>query len=330
MNMKIVENEIKTPKTTKLARVAICVITCFRPDGLRRLLEGLASQKFTKNARPDMRIAIVDNDAEGSARMVCDRFIAQHELKLEYEIEKQRGIPFARNHAIDMVKNEVDYIAILDDDEVPAENWLDELMATQQEFEADIITGPVAAYFMEPPANWLTDFYGLGNLPNGNLPNGQHLFNNYEYVYTSNLLAKAELFQHVRFEERFRSNGADDTYLFMQLYAKGYKAVWADNALVTEWVPPSRMNPKWLWKRAYRRGNGFAFCELVHNPSLATKIQRIVKGIFRFIQGVVTVIFCFGRKATFVRGVQTACIGIGMIAGTLGVEYQEYKTIHRV
>ncbi|MEY2855887.1 MAG: hypothetical protein RLZZ74_196 [Cyanobacteriota bacterium] len=325
MNMRVVENESETLNNVNPIKIAICVITCFRPDGLQRLLEGVVKQKFIKNPAPDVRLVIVDNDAEGSARSVCDEFAAHHDIPLLYDIEQQRGIPFARNHSVDMVKHDVDFIAIMDDDEVPAENWLDELMAAQQEFSADILTGPVAPHFVEQPADWLQSFFGSGNLSNG-----ENLRHNYGYAYTSNLLAKAELFQQIRFDEQFRSNGADDTHLFMQVYQQGYKAVWANNAWVTEWLPPSRTNYKWLWQRAYRRGNGFAFCELVQNRSLATRIQRFTKGTFRLVQGILTAAISFGRKAVFVRGVQTSFLGAGMITGSFGSEYQEYKTIHRV
>ena len=291
--MEALENE--TSISAKPVSIAICVITCFRPDGLHRLLEGLAAQQFTKNYQPNIQIVVVDNDAEGSARRVCDEFVTKHDMRLDYDIEKQRGIPFARNRAVDMAKNNVDFVAIIDDDEVPARNWLDELLAAQQEFEADILTGPVAPRFMEPTAHWLHNFFGSGNLPNG-----QNLLHNYGYVYTSNLLAKAELFQHLRFDERFRSSGADDTHLFMQVFEKGYKAVWADKALVTEWLPGSRTNSKWLWKRAYRRGNGFAFCELVQSRTLKTRSQRLAKGSFRLIQGVVIAVASIGRRSVFV------------------------------
>jgi len=323
--MKALESENEMSNVANPVSIAVCVITCFRPDGLRRLLEGLAAQRFTKNIQPTVQIVIVDNDAEGSARSICDKFTAEHDVKLEYDIEKQRGIPFARNHAVNMVRDNVDFIAIIDDDEVPANNWLDELLAAQQEFKADILTGPVVPHFMEPSAPWLRDFFGSGNLPNG-----QDLRHNYDYVYTSNLLAKAELFQQIRFDERFRSNGADDTHLFMQVFEKGYKAVWADNAPVVEWLPASRTNSKWLWKRAYRRGNGFAFCELVQSQALKARSQRVAKGSFRFVQGIATAITSVGRKSVFVQGIQTACLGVGMITGSFGIEYQEYKTIHRV
>ena len=321
----ILENETETSNNAKPIRIAVCVITCFRPDGLKRLLDGIVAQKFTQNPAPDLRLAIVDNDSEGSARSACEEFKAQHQIPLKYDIEQQRGIPFARNHSVDLVKNDVDFIAIMDDDEVPAENWLDELITAQREFDADILTGPVKPHFVEKPADWLLGFFNKTNLSNG-----ESIRHKYSYAYTSNLFARAELFQHIRFDEQFRSNGADDTHLFMQVYDRGYKAVWANRALVTEWLPASRTNYKWLWQRAYRRGNGFAFCELVQNPNPGTRIQRFAKGTFRFGEGILTAALSFGRKATFVRGIQTAFLGAGMITGSFGSEYQEYRTIHRV
>jgi succinoglycan biosynthesis protein ExoM len=308
--------------TTKA--IAICVTTCFRPEGLRRLLESLAAQQFLKNIPPDIRIVIVDNDAAGSARRVCEDFRASHRIALEYEIEARRGIPIARNHAVAMAKQQpVDFIAILDDDEVADGRWLDELLAAQQEFGADVLTGPVAPYFMGATDGWLQRFFERASLANG-----QDLRHNYNYVYTSNLLAKADIFRVFRFDERFALSGAEDTHLFMQIFEKGYRAVWAENALVTEWLPQSRTNPQWLWKRAYRRGNSFAICELVQNGSLKTRVRRIAKGSFRFVQGLVGAMVSLGRKSQFVQGVQGLCLGAGMISGSFGFEYQEYKQIH--
>jgi succinoglycan biosynthesis protein ExoM len=313
------------PNTQTPKAIAICVTTCFRPEGLSRLLESLVAQQFVKSTRPDLRLVIVDNDAAGSAQRVCENFRAKHQIPLEYEIEKQRGIPIARNHAVDMAKHHVDFIAILDDDEVADVHWLDELMAAQVEFGADVLTGPVAPYFMGATDRWLQRFFERANLANG-----QDLRHNYNYVYTSNLLAKAELFWDLRFDERFALSGAEDTHLFMQIFEKGYKAVWAENALVTEWLPESRTNPQWLWKRAYRRGNSFAICERVQNKSLKTRSGRIAKGLFRCGQGLVGSIISLGEKSRFVQGVQILCLGAGMVSGSFGFEYQEYKKIHVV
>ena len=48
------------------------------------------------------------------------------------------------------------------------------------------------------------------------------------------------------------------------------------------------------------------------------------------MQGILTAAISFGRKAVFVRGIQTAFLGAGMITGSFGSEYQEYRKIHRV
>lgn len=322
----MLDNQVQSVDTDQPIRIAVCVITCLRPEGLRRLLEGLEKQEFRKNRKPNICIAIVDNDADGSAKPICEKFTQTFEdVNLLYEIEKQRGIPFARNHSVNMVKNQVDFIAILDDDEVPDIYWLDELMTAQREFDADILTGPVKPYLVDESASWLQSFFGSGHLPNGHL-----LFNNYDYVYTSNLFARAQVFNELNFDERFGASGADDTFLFMQVFKKGFKAIWADNALVTEWLPRSRTNPQWLWKRSYSKGNRFALCELTNNASLIVQFTRAIKGCVHTLRGCFAVLLSIGRTLPFIRGIQSICLGVGMITGSIGWKYQEYKEIHRV
>jgi hypothetical protein len=50
------------------ARVAVCVATYRRPDGLARLLDGLAA--LTGDAL--VRVVVNDNDPEGPARDACE------------------------------------------------------------------------------------------------------------------------------------------------------------------------------------------------------------------------------------------------------------------
>jgi len=287
------------------------------------LLAGIAQQEFRKNSKPEIHLYIVDNDAEGSARAVCDEMAEQESLAITYGIETQRGIPFARNNAVDRAKGNCDYIAIMDDDEVPDTFWLDELLAALIGYDADIVTGPVYPHFVTEPPAWIRSFYGSGELADGT-----DLRDNYDYVYTSNLLAKECLFHEARFDERFKMNGADDTHLFIQLNKAGRKIAWANLAKVTEWMPESRVTAKWLWQRAYRLGNGFAFCELVEGAGFKGRTLRCLKGLARVGQGAIGVVLSLGRKAAFVRGVQTACRGMGMVLGSLGTQHQEYKKIH--
>ena len=63
-------------------------------------MEGLAGLTFDKTGTPDLRIAVVDNDAAGSARALCEKFALSFPWPLTYRVEPRRGIPFARNASV--------------------------------------------------------------------------------------------------------------------------------------------------------------------------------------------------------------------------------------
>ena len=316
------------PENTKsCTRIAICIATCFRPDGLQRLLDGINKQKFTKNDPPKLLIIVVDNDAEGSSKKVCDEFATNSPIPLIYDIEPQRGIPFVRNRGVDHAIEASDFIAIIDDDEVPTICWIDELLHTLQHYEADVVTGPVLPHFVDTPPTWAVEgkFYEKTGVTTGQIIN-----NRYAHVYTSNLFARTNIFCKVKFCEQFALSGADDTHLFMQIDQAGFKVVWSNDALVTEWMPASRTTVHWLLQRAFRGGNGFALCEIAINPSIQVKIVRGMKGIVHLIRGLGLTVLSLGQKVKLIQSLQTIFLGAGMIVGVLGKQYDEYKTIHRV
>ncbi|UCC32144.1 MAG: glycosyltransferase family 2 protein, partial [Phycisphaerales bacterium] len=112
-------------------RVAVCVITCRRPEGLQRLLRALNALTF-RGDPPDIEVIVVDNDADTSAASVCDLLRRDLNWPLRYEVEPQRGIPFARNRAVACAADTADFVSFIDDDEVPQPSWLDELLAVQR------------------------------------------------------------------------------------------------------------------------------------------------------------------------------------------------------
>src|SRR5690242_10519913 len=101
-------------------RVAICICTFRRRGLLRELLGGIVQLRFRKVQAPQMQIVLVDNDEQASAEEVCRSASVQWPIK--YVVEPQRGITHARNRAIAEV-GPVDFIAFIDDDEVPSAQW---------------------------------------------------------------------------------------------------------------------------------------------------------------------------------------------------------------
>jgi succinoglycan biosynthesis protein ExoM len=125
-------------------RVAVCIGTFRRPEGLRRLLQALDALRFERLPRPDLVIVVVDNDPAGSARAVCDSIAPTVRYTIRYEIEATPGISHVRNRAARLARDQADLVAYLDDDEVPEPRWLEELLVVQQAHAADVVAGPEA------------------------------------------------------------------------------------------------------------------------------------------------------------------------------------------
>ena len=121
--------EIDTPSGSAMNfqpnHITVCVCTYRRPALLLRLLESLAQQTsdlFT------FSVVVADNDAAQSAREVVMAFAARAAFLVVYCVEPRQNIALARNKAIEMARGE--FIAFIDDDEFPAENWLAQLWQT--------------------------------------------------------------------------------------------------------------------------------------------------------------------------------------------------------
>ena len=105
--------------------VSICVTSYKRPQGLKRLLEGLAKLTFEKVECPDLEVIIIDNDNQGIAAKICQEFSGNFPWILKTDVESQQGVTYGRNKSLSLADPQTDAIAILDDDEVPTANWLE-------------------------------------------------------------------------------------------------------------------------------------------------------------------------------------------------------------
>src|SRR5690554_6073940 len=107
-------------------KVGICIGTYKRPNGLRRLLSKINELEFLNEFKNlEVIIIVVDNDAQKSSLKVVNSLKDQLKWPLIYDIEPKRGIPCVRNKAVKIaIKNHVDYIVFIDDDEVPEKYWL--------------------------------------------------------------------------------------------------------------------------------------------------------------------------------------------------------------
>src|SRR5262249_37100307 len=132
-----------------LEHITVCICTFKRPALLKRLLnrmdEQVTQDEFTYS------IVVVDNDPQQSAQAVVDECSKRLRVRIGFCAEPNPNIAAARNRALQNAKGE--YVAFIDDDQVPVKKWLLELYKACKRFGVDGILGPGKPYFdIEPPA----------------------------------------------------------------------------------------------------------------------------------------------------------------------------------
>jgi succinoglycan biosynthesis protein ExoM len=305
-------------------RIAICITTCRRPRWLVESLYSL-SQLVIPKGSIEVSVIVVDNDPDGSAREPVAAVGNGFRWPLSYEIEPQKGISFARNRAICLALVwDADFVAFLDDDETASPDWLAELLSGQEQYLADVVSGPVLPLYETGVADWVIEgrFFERERHRTGTALN---------YARTGNCLISSSLVAGPipPFHPAFALTGGGDTHFFKRVYEEGARIVWADAAVVYERVPSSRATVKWLLRRAYRGGASYAQCERMLHQTPSWMLLRFCKGTVRSLGGLVLLIpSLFLGRATLVRALQTTCIGVGFLIGTLGMSYREYTVIH--
>ena len=304
---------------TALTKVAICALTFRRPLGLARLIEGLRNLEIPVDA--NLCLVVVDNDPDGSARDQVQATQDSLPWPVRYVVEPHPGIPIARNTAIREAAD-ADFIAFIDDDEVPDRHWLVELVRVQRNTSADVVTGPVAPAFEEDPPAWIVQgqFFDRPRFVTG-----QRM----DWATTSSVLIAGHLLGVEPFSTEMQFTGGSDTEFFMRSIMKGAKIVWADEALVSETIPKTRTTVGWIVRREYRRGNTLSICLRSLQDSPWRRFRRTTHAVLRIAQGVGTIgLGIVTGRATVVRGLQRMALGLGMITGLVGLRYEEYVVVH--
>jgi succinoglycan biosynthesis protein ExoM len=301
--------------------VAICIATYKRPQGLGRLARSLRELKFYKSRSPDWRIIIVDNDISMSSKNLVDGLRDSLPVPIIYGVEPERGIASTRNRAVQLA-GDSDFIAFIDDDEVADSRWLDELLNTQDTFDADVVNGPVVPKFEQPAPAWVLKggFYNRRRLPTGT---------KITWANTGNVLVRTRWLHAVPgpFNEKLNLSGGSDTLLFSQVYRLGARMVWSDEAIVEEYNPPSRVSANWILRRAYRGGVFNSILEILLGSSFIIIMIRALKSLMHILLGFFILVpaSIYLGYAGFIRSLMYISQGMGEISGIFGIRYMEYK-----
>ncbi|MGJ3510070.1 glycosyltransferase family 2 protein [Enemella sp. A6] len=303
---------------TDAIRVAVAVITYRRPELLAELLASVQAQQI--DDRYAVRIVVVDNDAEGSAREVVDA--AGGPFPITYRVEPEAGIPFARQRSVDLCADD-DALIFVDDDEQCPPGWLDALLTYWQRSGADVVTGPVHGLLPTGVPAW--NRHSDVHSSRGKHRTGDRL----PHAYTNNTLVTRAVLDEVTpaFDPAFRFTGSSDLHFFLRVARAGFDIRWVEEAEVTERVPVSRTSLRWLAHRAFRSGAGDTIARRLIAPGVGSALKSIALAVARLGSGMLLLLagLINGRPDRRIKGFRRLCSAAGSFAGLLGVNHEEYR-----
>ena len=147
---------------------------------------------------------------------------------------------------------------------------------------------------------------------------------------TANVLIAASTLRAIGprpFDERMALTGGSDKQLFTRMARAGCRFAWAEDALVTELIPASRVTAKWLLMRGYRLGMTDMIVERFHKGRLRTLVSEAPRIIAGVLVGTLGAAAAFNRCQRLVR-LGKLYRAAGKIAGLAGIHYEEYRKVH--
>jgi GT2 family glycosyltransferase len=244
---------------------------------LRACLEAIAGLLVPDGAT--LSVVVVENDAERRSESIVCEVAAATGVEMRYSQERRRGIPFARNQALDAaIAAQADWIGMVDDDERVERDWLIRLASACETHRAEVGQGPVKRIFEAPVPRWWK----------AQSPKKGESGTEIGTASTNNVLVRACLVRPdglgLRFDERL-TFGNEDLDFFRRAHALGARMIWVADAWVVESIPASRVRPGRLISRLHMAAAADTFNTALHEGRLRPALRLIPRCLLRIVLG---------------------------------------------
>jgi len=172
------------------------------------------------------------------------------------------GISVARNRALDEADDE-DVLAFVDDDAVPAPDWLDALCARWRQADRRVacVGGAITPRWERPPPAWVSErihpAFSLLDLGEGVVEldpvSGQDAWGA-NISFRAGPLREVGAFDPARGAWRGVPLFGDESAVQRRLAGRGYRVLYAGDVRVEHRIPAERLKLRELWRRELFRG----------------------------------------------------------------------------
>jgi glycosyltransferase involved in cell wall biosynthesis len=238
--------------------LTVCICTHNRNRYLRDCLDGLRRQTVSRDR---FAILIVDSASTAQEAMELIRLADAHGARL-VRLD-QPSISAARNFGAWATRSP--YIAYIDDDAIPAPDWVANILAavTEPGLHPAMIGGRILPKWEAPlPAWWpasllgvlsIIDFEGQGEYRTAALPATLEPYGANMVVHVLSLIAAGGFATTIG-----RHGGTllsdEDVQLAWTLQNHGHSVRYDSRIIVHHQIQPGRLNPEWLLSRLYWQG----------------------------------------------------------------------------
>lgn len=302
-------------------KINVCVCTYLRAKHLGECLASLVNQVDPPKAT--YSITVIDNDKNQSAKPVVSNFQNKSKVPLYYFCEENRGIPFARNRALDeSLKLGADNIVFIDDDECASQDWLSTLYAYSLSHSGSVVIhGRVIPRFPKGTSQHLREIFHTRK----ERLTGTRL----QTCATDNVIFSTGILNEFKlhFDNSSPLSGGTDTKFFFEANRRGVPIYECAEAIVYETVFPSRLNMNWLMRRKYRAGITTAWRRMQERKSKFELIAKSIGGIFFHAFIGCLALLCFHsvkRDKQFLKVAKYS----GILTGTFGMNVNSYAVVN--
>ena len=134
-------------------RVSVVVGTYNRAHLLTGTLEALAAQEVPDSLK--WEVVVVDNNSRDTTAQAVTAFSKTTATPVRYAFEPRQGLSHARNRGIKEARGSI--IAFTDDDVLPARDWIAQIAAAIDRWNAHGVGGRILPRWDTSPPRWLTD-----------------------------------------------------------------------------------------------------------------------------------------------------------------------------
>lgn len=251
------------------------VVCCYNTA---EYLTTLVRQLESLHSPVPFEILIVDNNSTDGTAEVVETLSKNSRVPIRYVVEKQQGIPFARNRAIDeSLHNE--FLAFIDSDELPENTWLESACKGLDSRQADYVGGEIKLNLPQRPA-WLSDSLlpFLGKVDHGST--SFRVVDRTTPVWSGNVAYRTTLFvKELRFDTRYNRKGTgvgggSDGIMIRELLARDCHIRYEPEMCITHLIPDNKLRRTYFLKLHFTVGKKAGIYEMEWDGTMLFGIPR--------------------------------------------------------